>query len=66
MYDQDKGFGFMRYFRHLPGQRVITSDEFVSAFFHASSVPDNAVLNKLPSRRLVFEFTLTESTKQEG
>ena len=62
-YDQDKGFGFLRYLRHISPDLHITdtrdSDSpYATAFFHASQLPPNFDPRVLPSRELVFEFTL--------
>jgi uncharacterized LabA/DUF88 family protein/cold shock CspA family protein len=67
-YNQDKGFGFMRYIRHLGDGLWITDSRkeespYKTAFFHKSNLIDNVDLNLLPNRDIIFEFELTPSDK---
>jgi uncharacterized LabA/DUF88 family protein len=65
-YDEDKGFGFMRYMEHI-GQGLWITDSrneespYRSVFFHGSNLPTNVNPNSLPSRDLLFEFRLEKS-----
>jgi uncharacterized LabA/DUF88 family protein len=65
-YDEDKGFGFMRYMEHI-GQGLWITDSrneespYSSVFFHGSNLPVNVNPNSLPSRDLLFEFRLEKS-----
>ncbi len=62
-YDQEKGFGFLRYLRHISPNLHITDTRdpespYATAFFHTSQLPQNFDPRVLPSREHVFEFTL--------
>lgn len=65
-YDEDKGFGFMRYMERI-GQGLWITDSrneespYSSVFFHGSNLPANVNPNSLPSRDLLFEFRLEKS-----
>lgn len=65
-YDEDKGFGFMRYMERI-GQGLWITDSrneespYRSVFFHGSNLPTNVNPNSLPSRDLLFEFRLEKS-----
>jgi uncharacterized LabA/DUF88 family protein/cold shock CspA family protein len=61
-YNPEKGFGFLRYLVGLDNLTVTdTRDEgspYRDAFFHCSQCPPDLSLSLLPSRDLIFEFTL--------
>ncbi|MEY3219398.1 MAG: hypothetical protein RIT27_755 [Pseudomonadota bacterium] len=65
-YDEEKGFGFMRYMERI-GQGLWITDSrnaespYSSVFFHGSNLPANVNPNSLPSRDLLFEFRLEKS-----
>jgi uncharacterized LabA/DUF88 family protein len=62
-YNAEKGFGFLRYLVGLDNLTITDTRESESpyreAFFHCSQCPTNFDLNLLPSRDMIFEFTLT-------
>jgi uncharacterized LabA/DUF88 family protein/cold shock CspA family protein len=65
-FDEDKGFGFMRYMHRIaPGLWITDSrnseSPYRSVFFHASNLPREFNQALLPSRDLIFEFKLEES-----
>ena len=65
-HDDNKGFGFMRYLAEAsPGLWVTdTRNEnspYRTAFFHDSQLPEDFNVMDLPSRQIVFEFTLSDS-----
>ena len=67
-YDEQKGFGFLRYLAHLSPDLWKTDSRdpespYRSVFFHASALPEGFNPARLPSRNHIFEFTLTQ---QEG
>jgi uncharacterized LabA/DUF88 family protein len=60
-----KGFGFFRFIRSIsPGLWIVDTRKpdspYVSVFFHDSKLPPGVSSLQLPSRNLIFEFTLTE------
>lgn len=62
-YDQDKGFGFLRYLRHISPYLHITDTRdpdspYATVFFHATQLPQGFDTRQLPSREHIFEFTL--------
>jgi uncharacterized LabA/DUF88 family protein len=61
-YNAEKGFGFLRYLMRLENLTVTDTREpdspYREAFFHRSQCPATLDLNLLPSRDMVFEFTL--------
>ena len=62
-YDDDKGFGFMRYLRHISDKLHVTDGRrpdspYATAFFHVSNLPAEVDPRRLPSRDLIFEFTV--------
>ncbi len=64
-HDDFKGFGFMRFLVSLSPYLWKTDSRdaespFRTAFFHDSNLPDGFNVARLPSRQLVFEFTLSE------
>jgi uncharacterized LabA/DUF88 family protein len=65
-YDEEKGFGFMRYMDRI-GQGLWITDSrneespYRSVFFHGSNLPVNINPSSLPSRDLLFEFRLEKS-----
>jgi len=64
-YDDEKGFGFMRYMSRIaPGLWITdsrnTESPYNSVFFHGSNLPRDFNPAYLPSRDLIFEFTLEE------
>ena len=64
-YDDDKGFGFMRYMDKIaPGLWITDSrneeSPYSSVFFHGSNLPRDFNPAYLPSRDLIFEFSLEE------
>ncbi len=65
-YDEDKGFGFLRYMNTISSGLWITDSRnadspYSSVFFHGSSLPRDFNPMALPSRDLIFEFTLEEA-----
>lgn len=72
-YNTEKGFGFLRYLVGLDNLTVTDTREpdspYREAFFHCSQCPPNLDLSVLPTRDLIFEFTLTagrEASKMEA
>jgi uncharacterized LabA/DUF88 family protein/cold shock CspA family protein len=72
-YNSEKGFGFLRYLVSLDNLTVTDTREegspYRDAFFHCSQCPANLELTLLPSRDLIFEFTLVrgrDEAKTEG
>lgn len=57
-YNAEKGFGFLRYLAAVERTNVC------DAFFHCSQCPDDLRLDWLPSRDLIFEFTLQPGRSQ--
>jgi uncharacterized LabA/DUF88 family protein len=61
-YNAEKGFGFLRYLVRLENLTVTDTREpnspYREAFFHRSQVPATLDPAQLPSRDMVFEFTL--------
>lgn len=62
-YDQDKGFGFLRYLRRICPELHVTDTRdplspYGTAFFHATQLPAGFDTRQLPSREHIFEFTL--------
>ncbi|MCP4702784.1 MAG: NYN domain-containing protein [Gammaproteobacteria bacterium] len=65
-YDDEKGFGFMRYMERIgPGLWITDSrnsdSPYNSVFFHGSNLPRDFNPFVLPSRDLIFEFKLEKS-----
>ena len=65
-HDDNKGFGFMRYLAEIGGGLWITDTRnpdspYRTAFFHDSQLPEGFNAMDLPSRQIVFEFTLSDS-----
>jgi uncharacterized LabA/DUF88 family protein len=70
-YNEEKGFGYMRFLRHISPDLWVTDsrDEaspYDTAFFHFSRLQDSYVQNKLPSRELIFEFKLVNSDRGDN
>jgi hypothetical protein len=63
-YNTEKGFGFLRYLVGLDNLTITDTREpdspYREAFFHCSQCPPNFDLTLLPSRDLIFEFTLQQ------
>ena len=64
-YDSLKNFGFLRFMReindNLWNANIRNPDSpYSAAFMHSSDLPHGFDSNKLPSRDIIFEFTLTE------
>jgi len=62
-YDEEKGFGFIRYMEAIgPGLWITDSrnhgSPYRSIFFHTSQLPRDFNTNVLPSREITFEFKL--------
>jgi uncharacterized LabA/DUF88 family protein len=61
-YNPEKGFGFFRYLVKMENLTVTDTREpdspYREAFFHRSQCPPTLDLNLLPSRDMIFEFTL--------
>jgi uncharacterized LabA/DUF88 family protein len=65
-YNAEKGFGFLRYltpFDGVCGPRDSRSP-YQEAFFHRSQCPAALDLSLLPSRDMIFEFTLTRGREE--
>lgn len=65
-HDDNKGFGFMRYLAEIKPGLWITDTRnpdspYRTAFFHDSQLPEGFSIMDLPSRQIVFEFTLSDS-----
>lgn len=72
-YNPEKGFGFLRYLVALDNLTVTDTRDpdspYREAFFHCSQCPPSLDLALLPSRDMIFEFTLTpgrEPSKMEA
>ena len=72
-YNGEKGFGFLRYLVQFDNLTVTDTREpscpYREAFFHCSQCPPTLDLTWLPSRDMVFEFTLArgrDETKLEA
>lgn len=64
-FNQEKGYGFMRYMKDLSGGMWITDSRkrespYGTAFVHNSQFPEYIDLKHLPNRDMIFEFTLRE------
>jgi len=62
-YDDDKGFGFMRYLKLVSDKLHVTDGRlpdspYATAFFHVSNLPGEVDARRLPARDLIFEFTV--------
>jgi hypothetical protein len=70
-YKQEEGFGYMRFLNQF-GPLWITdprdpSSPYKTAYFNAEYLMSSpGILNELPSRNHVFEFTLAKSERYEG
>ncbi|MGB1110646.1 MAG: NYN domain-containing protein [Gammaproteobacteria bacterium] len=65
-HDATKGFGFIRYMAHVgPGLWITDTRQpdspYRTAFFHNSQLPEGFDPAQLPSRQIIFEFTLVDS-----
>lgn len=67
-YNAEKGFGFLRYLVRLENLTVTDTREpgspYREAFFHRSQCPTSLDLGLLPSRDMVFEFTLNRGREE--
>lgn len=68
-YDEDKGFGFMRFLRTINDKLHVTDGRmpespFGTSFFHVSYLPEDFDTRRLPSRDHFFEFTLERQTDE--
>jgi uncharacterized LabA/DUF88 family protein len=67
-YNAEKGFGFLRYLVQLENLTVTDTREpgcpYKEAFFHRSQVPTTVDLTQLPSRDMVWEFTLAAGRQE--
>jgi uncharacterized LabA/DUF88 family protein len=62
-YHSGKGYGFFRFIKNIGGGLWIVDTRhpqsaFESVFFHDSKLPESVSYLQLPSRNLIFEFTL--------
>lgn len=62
-YNQEKGYGFMRYQNKLQGDLWITDTRkpespYETAFVHSSRFPAGVDFSKLPNREQIFEFNV--------
>jgi len=69
-YDEEKGFGFIRYLQTIsPGLWITDSrnheSPYSSLFFHNSQLPKEFNTAYLPSREIIFEFKL-DKPRHEG
>lgn len=69
MFNQDRGFGFVRFLRHISSGLWITDPRhpdspYDTAFVHGSQFPPEFDLGQLPSRDFIFEFDLETSPKK--
>jgi len=69
-YNDDKGFGFLRYLCTADGDLTVSDTRepdspYESAFFHVTDLPDFVPADELPSRDLVLEFTLREGREPD-
>ena len=65
-FDDERGIGFMRYLLDIDSGLWLTDTRnpdspYETAFFHYSELADTSLQSRLPSRDLVFEFTLAPS-----
>ena len=70
-YNQEQGFGFMRFLERIgPGLWLTDTrhpeSPFKTVYFHDSNLAENIPLGVLPSRDYIFEFELSKSLRQEG
>jgi uncharacterized LabA/DUF88 family protein len=64
-YHSGKGFGFLRFIKRVaPNLWIVDTrheeSPYESVFIHDSRLPENVGYQQLPSRNLIFEFTLRE------
>ncbi len=66
-FNRDEKFGYFRFLQQFGPLWITDSREkdspYQTVYFHADSVLNNEVVKELPSRELVFEFTLVESDR---
>ncbi|MGB0721951.1 MAG: NYN domain-containing protein [Gammaproteobacteria bacterium] len=65
-HDDHKGFGFLRFMAEIsPGLWITDTRDpnspYRTAFFHDSQLPEDFNVSDLPSRQIIFEFTLSDS-----
>lgn len=65
---EDEGYGFMRYLKHVSPHLLVTETRdpdspYGTAFLHDTRLPPEVNPKGLPSRTLVFEWTLAETEK---
>ncbi|MGB0713659.1 MAG: NYN domain-containing protein [Gammaproteobacteria bacterium] len=65
-HDDHKGFGFLRFMSEIsPGLWITDTRDphspYRTAFFHDSQLPEEFNVSDLPSRQIIFEFTLSDS-----
>lgn len=70
-YDEDKGFGFIRYLKNIsPGLWITDSrneeSPYSSLFFHSSQLPREFNGAQLPSREIIFEFKIDKSRNEQN
>lgn len=70
-HDDQKGYGFMRYLESVSTSLWVTDTRrpdspYKTAFFHDSHLPEHFDASELPSRTIVFEFTLADSGPDKG
>jgi uncharacterized LabA/DUF88 family protein/cold shock CspA family protein len=67
-YNNDKGYGFLRYIRKIQGGMWITDSRnnespYDSVFVHYSQFPEGTNFDELPNRAQIFEFKLVNGEK---
>ena len=67
----DKGYGFVRFMQRIATNLWQTDSRnpdspYASAFFHDSQLPGNVNPGELPSRRLVLEFDVVQTEREDG
>lgn len=69
-YHHGPGFGFLRFLKQLSPMLWKTDTRepdspYGSAFFHDSQLPSTVSYDELPSRELIFEFTVRQSQEEQ-
>ena len=67
-YKPDEGFGYLSFLKRLSTDLWMTdprnpNSPFGAAFFHDSALPSEVNVRELPSRKLIFEYELGQSSR---
>lgn len=65
-FEPDDGYGFIAFWSSLPDTPLLAAAETSPAYFRSSSLQDQSILSRLPSRNTVLEFELALPAKQNG